>query len=123
MLIAISVEENMGLDSPTSPIFGRCPFYALYDEGSKSIKTVANPAINAAGGAGIQAAQFLVDSQVQAIISGNLGPKAQSLLQSAGITCYQFSGGSVKDALDAHAQGQLRVLSGPSTAAHSGMQS
>lgn len=122
MIIAISVEEDRGLDSPTSQIFGRCPFYVLFDNSSESIKTVANPAINAAGGAGIQAAQFLIDQQVQAIISGNLGPKAQALLQSADITCYQFDGGRVQKALDALAKGELNVLSGPNVAAHSGMR-
>ena len=78
MHIAITLADNKGLESSISPVFARCPFYMLIDPETKIFTIEENPAKNASGGAGIKAAQWMIDHKVAAIISGNLGPKAQS---------------------------------------------
>ena len=50
MKIAISLNEDKGLDSQVSDIFGRCAFYMLIDPESKEFSVTANPAVNASGG-------------------------------------------------------------------------
>ena len=123
MLIAIPIKEDRGLDSETSPIFGRCPYFIFIDPETKAYRVEENAAISAPGGAGIQAAQLVVDNHANAIISADLGPKAHAVLSAAGITFFQFGGASVKDALESFAQKQLPELKKSSVDAHSGMQS
>jgi predicted Fe-Mo cluster-binding NifX family protein len=107
MQIAISLQEDEGLESSVSPIFGRCPFFMFVDVDNGHFEIRTNPAQSAAGGAGIQAAQMIAGNHVNAVISGKLGPKAYDVLASAGIAVYTFSGGSVEEALKAFRRGQL----------------
>jgi predicted Fe-Mo cluster-binding NifX family protein len=40
MRIAISSENNLGLESPVSGHFGRCPYFTLVDVEGRELKTV-----------------------------------------------------------------------------------
>jgi len=84
-------------------------------------ESVDNPAMNATGGAGIQAAQFVVERGAQATISGNMGPNAFNVLHSAGVPIYLFDGGTVRQAVEAYRAGQLTTAGGASGPAHAGM--
>jgi len=120
MKIAISLEENKGLESKASTIFGRCPHFMLIETDSMAFEIKENPARQATGGAGIQAAQFILDEGAQAVISGNLGPKAFSVLSAGGIAAYQHNGGSAQEVLKAQQTDTLECLIAPSADAHSG---
>jgi predicted Fe-Mo cluster-binding NifX family protein len=79
MLIAFSIDsdkEKAMMDSR----FGRCPFFALLDDQSGDIEYVANPAAGVAVGAGTAAAQMLINRDVAAVVSGQVGPKAMEIL-------------------------------------------
>ena len=119
MQIAISIKDNNGLDSTVSAIFGRCPSFMFVDPETETFTIFENQAKSASGGAGIQAAQMVVDQGAESIISGNIGPKAMAVIQAAGITVYQCGEGSVREALKAYAASTLPNLSSPSTGAHS----
>jgi predicted Fe-Mo cluster-binding NifX family protein len=84
-------------------------------------EAVENPAIAAPGGAGIQAAQFIVERGAQAVVTGNMGPNAFSVLQSAGVPVYLFDGGTVRQAVEACRQGRLSIAGQASAPAHAGM--
>ena len=99
--------NGIGLDAPASPVFGRCPNYVFVDTESMQAETVENPARSAPGGAGIQAAQFIVERGAQAVISGNVGPNAFGVLQTANVPVYLFSGGTVRQAVEAFKAGTL----------------
>ena len=75
---------------------------------------------DSSGGAGIQAAQFMVDNAISAVISGHLGPKAHFVLFNAGIAAYQFQGKTVREALDSYRDKSLASLFEPDVTAHSG---
>jgi predicted Fe-Mo cluster-binding NifX family protein len=109
------------LDAPASPVFGRCPAYVFVDPETMAFEAVENPAIGAAGGAGIQAAQFVVERGAQAIVTGNVGPNAFNVLQSAGVPIYVFDGGTVRQAAEAYKAGQLTAVGTASASAHAGM--
>ena len=109
------------LDAQASPIFGRCPTYIFVDTETMAFEAVENPAIGAPGGAGIQAAQFVVERGAQAVVSGNTGPNAFGVLQSAKLPVYVFRGGTVREAVEAYNAGQLEVSGGASAKAHAGM--
>ena len=120
MKIAVT-SNGVDLDAPTSPVFGRCQTYILVDTETMSYEAVANPALSAGGGAGIQAAQYVIERGVQAVVTGNVGPNAFGVFRAAGIPVYQFRGGTVRQAVEAHVEGSLASAGGATVAAHTGM--
>jgi predicted Fe-Mo cluster-binding NifX family protein len=74
------------------------------------------------GGAGIQAAQFVVNQGAQAVLTGNLGPNAFDVLQAAGVKGYLVSECTVGQAVEAFKAGQLPPMSGANVVAHAGMR-
>ena len=118
----IVVTANAGdLDAPASPVFGRCPVYVFVDTETMAFEATENPAIAASGGAGIQAAQFVVQRGAEAVVTGNVGPNAFDVLQTAKVAVYLFGGGTVRQAVEAHRAGQLSASGTASAAAHAGM--
>jgi len=105
------------LGTQAHPAFGRCPTYVFVDTETMQFEAVENPAANAAGGAGIQAAQFVVERGAQAVVTGNVGPNAFQVLQPAGVPIYLFSGGTVRQAVEAYKAGELPATGGVSTPA------
>lgn len=94
MKIAITT-SGPDINSNIDPRFGRCAYFLLIEgssleSGDIKWDALPNPAINARGGAGTQAAQYISDQNVQVVISGDFGPNAFSTLQSAGISMYLF---------------------------------
>jgi predicted Fe-Mo cluster-binding NifX family protein len=95
------------LDAPASPVFGRCPAYIFVDTETGQWEAVDNPARGASGGAGIQAAQFVIERGAQAVVTGQVGPNAMGVLQAAGVPVHLFSGGTVREAVAAFKAGGL----------------
>jgi predicted Fe-Mo cluster-binding NifX family protein len=120
MKIVVSAQGDT-LEAPASPVFGRCPTYLFVDTETMGFEAVPNPAMNQGGGAGIQAAQFVVSHGAQAVLTGNLGPNAFDVLQAAGIPGYLVSEGTVRQAVEAFKAGRLQPLGGANVAAHAGM--
>ena len=120
MKIAVSA-MGYDLESPFSPVFGRCPVYVIVDTETMSFQAVPNQAASAGGGAGIQAAQDVVNQGVKAIVTGNIGPNAYQVLASAGVPVYVFAGGTVRQAVEAYRAGQLSPVGAPTGPAHGGM--
>jgi len=102
-------------------MFGRCPMYIFVDPDTMEFEAVENPAMGAAGGAGIQAAQFIVEQGAQAVVTGNVGPNAFNVFQSANVPVYLFDGGTVRQAAEAHKAGRLSTAGSATSAAHAGM--
>lgn len=95
------------IDALTSPVFGRCPIYVFVDTKTMQFEAVKNPAIAAGGGAGIQAAQFIIEQGAQAVVTGNVGPNASNVFQAANVPVYLFGGGTVRKAVEAYKAGGL----------------
>ena len=120
MRVVVSANAE-GLDAQASPMFGRCPAYVFVETDDLTASSMANPAIGASGGAGIQAAQLVIEQGVQAVITGNVGPNALQVFQASSIPVYQHAGGSVRDAVEAFIAGKLTQVMQPTSRAHSGM--
>jgi len=108
--IAISskaADPNAQLD----PRFGRCECFALTgDTGSFAFE--ANEARFLGNGAGIQAAQHMLDRKVSVVITGDIGPNAFRVLSAAGVRVYVGARGSLKEVVSAYKNGQLTLTSG-----------
>jgi len=120
MKIAVPTNGN-NLDSPASPVFGRCPTYIFVDTETMAFEVLPNPAMNQPGGAGIQAAQFVVNQGAKAVLTGNLGPNAMDVLQAAGVPGYLIADGTVRQAVEQFKEGQLQPMPAGNVGAHSGM--
>jgi predicted Fe-Mo cluster-binding NifX family protein len=110
------------LDAPISPVFGRCPIYMFVDPETLAFEAVENPAISASAGAGIQAAQFVVERSARALLTGNIGPNAANTLQAAGVPVYQILEGTVRQAVEMFQQGRLTSIGGANVPSHSGIR-
>jgi predicted Fe-Mo cluster-binding NifX family protein len=88
----------------------------------KDLDLQANYTLSQSGGAGIQAAQFVVNQGAEVVLSGNLGPNAFDVLQAAGVPGYLVSEGTVRQAVEAYRAGQLQPMGGPNVSAHAGMR-
>lgn len=88
MKIALSssgktLEDNLDLR------FGRCKYFLIYDTETEELVTLENQAQYAGGGAGIAAAQQIIDESVEVLITGHLGPNAFDMLIDSGIKAYK----------------------------------
>jgi predicted Fe-Mo cluster-binding NifX family protein len=122
MKIAITSKGD-SLNSEMDPRFGRCAYFVILDtDGESVLKAIPNDAATAGGGAGIQAAQSVIDEDVEAVISGNFGPRAFDALYSGGIKIYTVKAETVKEALDSFNQGNVELIKTASAAAHAGLK-
>ena len=111
MNIAVS-STGQGLESQVDNRFGRCPYFVLVEmegKGIKSDKSVENVSANQMGGAGMAAAQAVADLKADAIITGNMGPRAFSVFRQLGIDVYEGSG-TVREVVESLAAGKLRKM-------------
>ena len=107
MKIAIT-SQGMNLDDPVDSRFGRCAYFLISKENDETSESIKNEP--GASGAGVEAAQKLANAGVEAVITGNLGPKASRALRTAGIKAFYFSGGSGREAILAFREGKLNEL-------------
>ncbi len=98
------------LDAPTSPVFGRCQTFIFVNPETLEVEALPNPAAEAPGGAGVQAAQLVLRHGAEAVIARRLGPKAFGLIQSAGIPAYVLEGATVREAVQAFQARRLTRL-------------
>lgn len=119
MKIAIS-SSGKTLDSALDPRFGRCAFFLIVDPTDMSSEAFDNQSAALAGGAGIQAAQFLADQHVSAVITGHVGPNAVQALSAAGIDIFAEQRGTIKEVVERYNGGRLKPISQPTVDAHFG---
>lgn len=109
MKICVTSRGNT-LESALDPRFGRAAYFIIVDSENTSYDAIENKAAVAAGGAGITAAQTVVDKKVKAVITGNVGPNALNVLKAADIEIYQGISASVKENLEEFKKGNLKKL-------------
>jgi predicted Fe-Mo cluster-binding NifX family protein len=118
MKIAIS-SSGSTLNAEVDPRFGRAANFIIYDTDTKDYKVVENSQnLHARQGAGIQAGQTVASTGVHAVLTGNCGPKAFSVLSQAGISVYVQVSGTVQEAIDSLLGGTLKPSDGANVEGH-----
>ncbi len=107
MRIAIPVEEDQ---DELCPSFGRAPLFYIYDSAAKEGHYIDNEAIHAPGGAGIKAAQAVIDTGAEVLLVPRCGENAAKALEAAGVTLYESVGLSVEENVQAFLDNKLAVL-------------
>lgn len=105
MKIGVPLDENR---QDVCIVLARAPFFLFRENGTDRI--VENPAASAQGGAGIQAAQFLVDNGVDALITVRCGQNASEVFKAADIKIYKSANKAAADDLAALEEGKLEEL-------------
>ncbi|MBK5190805.1 MAG: DUF5320 family protein [Methanosarcinales archaeon] len=109
------------LNAQVDPRFGRCQYFVIVDSDTMAFEAMANDAMNAPGGAGVQAAQAMVNKGVNVVISENMGPNAFQVLSTAGVKVATGAYGTVKEAVEMYKSGKLSETGTSTVAAHAGM--
>ena len=108
MKIAISA-TGKDLESSVDLRFGRASGFIIYDLETENFEFVDNiQNLEASQGAGIQAAQTVVNQDVQALITGHCGPKAFKVLSAAEIKIYTGASGTIKEAIEKYKKNELQ---------------
>lgn len=98
-IIITSKGEN--LKSKVDPRFGRAKMFILYDTENGNYELIDNKQnLNAVQGAGIQAGQTVADTEAEALITGNCGPKAFSVLSAGSVKVYIGASGTIEEAIE-----------------------
>ncbi len=119
MKIAISSSGNT-LDSSLDPRFGRCAYFLIVDPADMTYEVFDNQSAAQSGGAGIQAAQFLADKNVSAVITGHVGPNAVQTLAAAGIEIFAEQQGTIKEGVEKYKRGGFIPTTQSTVASHFG---
>jgi predicted Fe-Mo cluster-binding NifX family protein len=101
MKVAVSA-TGKDLNCQIDPRFGRCQYFIFIDPETMEFEVSENEGLMAMGGAGVQAAQLVVQKGANALITGNLGPNAASALSASGIKVYLVPGGTVREVTEAY---------------------
>jgi predicted Fe-Mo cluster-binding NifX family protein len=118
MKIVVSASGE-GLGAQVDPRFGRAAGFILFDTQTRKAWQVDNrQSLNAAQGAGIQAAEAVARLGAECLITGHCGPKAYRTLQAAGIKVYTGAAGTVGEAIAALEQGRLALATAANVEGH-----
>ncbi|GAB6180418.1 NifB/NifX family molybdenum-iron cluster-binding protein [Desulfotomaculum defluvii] len=109
MKIAIPVDDK-SMETSVCQSFGRAPYFLIYDKESKESTFLDNSAVASQGGAGIKAAQTIVDNQVSALLTPRCGENAANVLKAANIEIYKTVNDSIKDNINAFIDRKISLL-------------
>lgn len=107
MKIAFAAAEN-SLESSVDTRFGRAAGFIIFDTATGEWHFKSNDQnYNAAQGAGIQAAEHVVNAEAECLVCQHCGPKAFRVLNAVGIKVYTGIKASITDAIKMVEQGAL----------------
>lgn len=119
MKIVVS-SDGYDLDAPVSSVFGRCGAYIFVETENMEYQALDNPMASVPSGAGVRAAQFVVEHGAKVVLTGNVGPNAFEVFRSAGVDVLLAHEGTVREAIEAYKLGQLEKAMGPNVPPHAG---
>ncbi|MHA1785558.1 MAG: NifB/NifX family molybdenum-iron cluster-binding protein [Candidatus Helarchaeota archaeon] len=124
-IIAISTSSSEGLDAQVDGRFGRCPYFTFVEVENNNLRlleVIPNAAMNAMGGAGMQAAQLVGNKNANVVITGNLGPNAYTALSTLGMKMITGALGiTVREAVEKYLRGDLKETDNATVQSHFGM--
>ncbi len=118
MKLAITT-SGTALTDPLDNRFGRAKAFLLIDTESDEVELIDNAQnLNAAQGAGIQAAETVVNAGAEALITGHTGPKAFRVLLAADVDVYNTDAKTAAEALQLFKDGKLQKANAADVPGH-----
>jgi predicted Fe-Mo cluster-binding NifX family protein len=90
----------------------------IVDSETMQFEVISNTAAGSSGGAGIQAAQTIVNMGAKVLVTGNIGPNAFRALLVAGIQIMTGASGTVMEAIEKFKKGELKKTDAPTVVEH-----
>lgn len=118
MKVAVS-SSGTTLDADLDPRFGRASYFLIVDTDTMALEVKENTQnLNLPQGAGIQAGKTVVSCGVEAVVTGNCGPKAFQVLEAAGVKVVTGLQGTVREAVEKVKNNQVTFSSGANVEGH-----
>ena len=118
MKVAIT-SQGRDMNSAVDSRFGRAKYFIVVDTETGEFSAHDNSQnLNAVQGAGIQAGRNVVALGVEAVITGNTGPRAFATLQAGGVKVYIGATGTVAEAVEQFKAGRLECVSKANVEGH-----
>ncbi|MDD2484341.1 MAG: NifB/NifX family molybdenum-iron cluster-binding protein [Eubacteriales bacterium] len=102
--------DGKNMNSTVCMSFGRTPYFLIYDTETKTELFLDNSAAASQGGAGIKAAEALLDNGINALLTPRCGENAAKVFYEAKVDIYKTVGDSIQDNIDAFLGGRLLLL-------------
>jgi len=94
----ISAMDNSP-EAEVDPRFGRAAYFVFIDPKTWKTEVIENPHRDLDQGAGIQAAQFIVEKKAATLLTGECGPKALEVFGPAGVAVVSGVSGKVEEVI------------------------
>ena len=107
MKIVIPVDDDK---KSVCVAFGRAPLFLLFDTENRESSFVDNPGAEAHGGAGMKAAQCVVDTEADVLITIRCGENAAEVMKAADIQIYKSVCDLAEDDIASFEAGKLELL-------------
>lgn len=108
-------------ESSLDPRFGRCAYFIIADSKTGEYTAISNESGAASAGAGISSGQIMVENKIEALITGNVGPNAMSVLKAANMAVYKGVSDTVKRNIEKLNNGELEQIT-QTVPSHFGMK-
>ncbi len=118
MKVAISAKG----DDETADVderFGRCPYFVIVDTDEMEYESMKNEHTKESHGVAPQVVQMLSEMDIEAVITGNIGPNGYRTLKSAEIKAYKGSG-EISEAVEELKKGELEEIKNQTVKGHHG---
>lgn len=96
--------------------FGRCTYFVIHDSETNNVCFIENDGCKTGAGAGIAAAQQILDEDIDIIITGYLGPNAFDVFEGSDIEVFKCSEVTVEEAIYLHKSNKLETIENASPA-------
>lgn len=116
MKVAISASGSEK-DALVDKRFARCPYFIIVDTDKMDFQTMENEHKAKSHGVGPQVVQTLSETDVDAVIAGNVGPNGYRTLNAADIKVYKGSG-KVSEVVEMFKEGELEELEDQTVQGH-----
>lgn len=109
MLIAISINKP-DLLAELSDTFGRSKYFVVHNSTDNVSEFLLNPFSMELGGAGIQSARFLIEKNIETLVTAYIGAHPLSIFYSSNIKVYRYSKGSAAEAIKLFKEKKLEEI-------------
>lgn len=107
MIIAIPVDEDK---KSVCVSFGRAPYFMIHETDGEKTTIIDNTAAAAQGGAGIKAAQLVIDNKADTLITVRCGENAAEVFKAGSINIYKADGTDANNNIEQLKNGKLAPL-------------
>ena len=109
MKIAVPADDR-SMAASVCISFGRAPYFLIYDTDAQKSSFIENGAANNHSGAGVAAAQTIVDSGAEVLLTPRCGENAAEVIKAGNIELYKTFNGSLQENINVFLEGKLPAL-------------